>query len=79
MHKMIKLTNKHKKHGYYKLPGVNRPINPRDLLGLWNVYYAERHELKEENTKQNSVLESMIHINQSRTPICLQSITKEVQ
>ena len=30
MHKMIKLTNKHKKHGYYKLPGVNRPINPRD-------------------------------------------------
>ena len=42
MHKMIKLTNKHKKHGYYILPGVNRPINPRDPLGLWNIYYAER-------------------------------------
>lgn len=29
-------------NGYYTLPGVNRPINPRDPLGLWGVYAEEQ-------------------------------------
>ena len=52
---MSSKTDFHRSNGYYNLPGVNRPINPRDPLGLWDVYFEDRrtrHEEKKEETFQ---------------------------
>lgn len=53
---MVFLTELHKKRGFYTLPCVNRPINPRDPLGLWNVYYEERSELGRKKTQEEKAI-----------------------
>ena len=42
----------HRSNGYYTLPGVNRPINPRDPLGLWDVYAEDRRSQTEEKEEE---------------------------
>ena len=47
----------HRSNGYYTLPGVNRPINPRDPLGLWDVYAEDRRSQTEEKEEEKKKIQ----------------------
>lgn len=72
--KIITLTELQKELGFYTLPGVNRPINPRDPLGLWDVYHTERELNQQQNEERKTPQE-----DQSYSVIALFIISKEKQ
>ena len=47
----------HRSNGYYTLPGVNRPINPRDPLGLFDVYAEDRRSQTEEKEEEKKKIQ----------------------
>ena len=51
------LTNVQVSEGYYTLPNVGRPINPRDPLGLWEVYSEDRSQEEAEKKVETQVNE----------------------
>ena len=78
---MVALTELHKERGYYTLPGVDRPINPRDPLGLWNVYFEERRLSrlqKKDNmaTAKNGHTEVDVHADQSHASMASLTISE---
>ena len=72
--KIITLTELQKELGFYTLPGVNRPINPRDPLGLWDVYHTERELNQQKNEERKTPQE-----DQSYSVIALFIISEEKQ
>ena len=54
--------------GYYSLPNVARPVNPRDPLGLWDVYFEDRAqrvaEKKNEESKTTEVYQQKQKVRQ---------------
>ena len=44
--------------GYYSLPNVARPVNPRDPLGLWDVYFEDRAQrVAEKKNEKSKIIE----------------------
>ena len=53
------LTDLQVSQGYYTLPNVDRPINPSDPLGLWDVYSQDLAEQEVENKMESHTETSM--------------------
>ena len=62
------MSDFHRSNGYYNLPGVNRPINPRDPLGLWDVYFEERRTRHQEKMSMVQPTCSYADIVKNPTP-----------
>ena len=67
----------HRSNGYYTLPGVNRPINLRDPLGLWDVYAEDRRSQTEEKEEEKKIQQRQYeHRNEKTKPSYADTVKK---